>query len=76
MPTPRMAPADPLHGPPASAERAVFVDGVDGVLAAGGLKAAVAAHEGAEGGTVEKHEVDEEPSHVLMVRREFLLVRL
>jgi hypothetical protein len=73
---PGVAAGDALEGFPGAAEGAVLGDGVDGVLAAGGLEAAVAAHEWAEGGAVEQYEVDEEPSHGLMVRRESTRVRL
>ena len=60
---PGVAAGDSLGGAPGAADRAVFVDGVDGVLGAGGDVAAVAAEESAEGGAVEEDEVDEEPAH-------------
>ena len=63
-----MAAGDAFEGFPGAAEWAVLVDGVDGVLAARRVVTAVAAHEGTERHAVEQHEVDEEPSHGLMVR--------
>ncbi len=56
---PRVAAGDALDGKPASAPGAVFLDGVDGVLAARGMEAALAAEQAAEGDAVEKDEMDE-----------------
>ena len=64
---PGMAAGDSFGGAPGATDWAVFVDGVDGVLGAGGDKAAVAAEESAEGGAVEEDEVDEEPGHLIIL---------
>ena len=60
-----MAAADSFCRAPGASEWAVFLDGVDGVLGAGGDVAAVAAEQSAECGAVEEDEVDEEPGHFL-----------
>ena len=51
------AAGDAFEGAPGAFAGAVFLDGVEGVLAAGGVEAAVSAHESAEGGAVEEDEV-------------------
>ena len=61
---PGMAAGDAFGGAAGAPQGAVFLDGVDGVLGTGGDVAAVAAKESAEGGAVEKDEVDEEPAHL------------
>jgi hypothetical protein len=48
---------------PAAAPRAVFVDGIERVLAACRRKSALSAEELAERGSIEQDEMDEEPSH-------------
>jgi hypothetical protein len=58
-----MTAANPLQGSPAPPPGAIFVDGIDRILAAGGVVAALAAQETSEGGSVEEDEVDEEWFH-------------
>ena len=60
---PGVAAEDAAEGFACAAEGAVFGDGVDGVLTAGGGEAALAAEESAEGGAVENDEMDQEPPH-------------
>ena len=59
----RVAAADPLHGPPASAERAVFVDCIDGVLAARRRVPAMPAEKAAQSGAVDEDQEDEHTAH-------------
>ena len=58
-----MAPADPLDRPPAAAPRAVLGYGVDRVLAAARVVAALAAEQAAEGDAVEQDQEDEDAGH-------------
>ncbi len=65
---PGVAAADALDGEPGAAEGAVGLEGFDGVVRAGGVKAAdgAAAHEGDEGGEsvlVEANYQDEKDAH-------------
>ena len=62
---PGVTAADALGGAPGAGEGAVFFDGVDGVLGAGGEVAAVAAEESSQGGAVEEDEMDQQPTHCL-----------
>ncbi len=57
--TPGVAAADAFEGAPGTADGAVFVEGIDSILAAGGKVAAVAAHESAERRAVEQDKLDE-----------------
>ena len=54
---------DAFERAPRAAPGAVFLDRVERVLAAGGVEAAVAAHESAEGGAVEEDEEGKEARH-------------
>jgi len=58
-----MASHNSAEGSPSAAKWAVFVDGVDRVLAATGLESAVAAHEMAERSAVKQDELDQQPTH-------------
>src|SRR4051812_25875818 len=58
-----MAATNPFEGAPGTGERSVLVDGVDRVLAARGVIAALAAEQSAERHAVEQDELDEEPAH-------------
>src|SRR6266566_734553 len=60
---PGVTAGDSFEGAPGAAEGAVFFDGIQGVLGAGGVVAAVAAHESAEGGAVEEDEIHEDVAH-------------
>jgi hypothetical protein len=55
-----VASGDSFDAAPQSAEWAIFLDGVDHVLAAGGVEAAVSGEEGAEGCAVGEDEENEE----------------
>lgn len=55
--------ADALEGAPASGGRAVFLDGVDGILAARGVIPAVSAQQRAERGAVQADQPDEQAAH-------------
>lgn len=58
--TPRIASEDSVGRHHASPPGPVFTDGVQGVLAAGGVKPTVPAHESAEGGAIAVDEEDED----------------
>ena len=60
-----MTSTDSFRRAPGAGDCAVFFNGVDGVLGAGGDVAAVAAEESSKSGAIEKDEVDEEPAHRL-----------
>jgi hypothetical protein len=60
-----MAAADALDRAPPAAPGAVEVDGVNRVLAARWMKAALPAEQSAERNAVEEDEVDEEPLHAV-----------
>lgn len=63
VPAPRVTTTYTLHGPPASAERAVFVDRVDRVLAARRLVPAMPAEQPAERDAVEEDEENQNAGH-------------
>ena len=63
FPTKRVTSTHTLSRPPGSAQRAVFADRIDRVLAARRLVAAVAAHPAAEGSAVHQDELNQEPTH-------------
>jgi len=52
-----------LDGAPGAFAGAIFLDGVEGVLAARRVEAAVSAHEAAKGGAVGEDEQGEEAGH-------------
>jgi hypothetical protein len=61
--SPGMASTDSFGRAPCPADWSIFVDGVYGILGAGGDVAAVAAQKPSEGGAIKHNEVDEEPLH-------------
>jgi hypothetical protein len=63
MPTPGMAAENSARGFPRAANGAVFLDGVDGVLAAAGRIAALPAKELPQRGAIQQDELDQEPAH-------------
>lgn len=56
---PRMAAANPLETAPPASPRAVFVYGVDRVLAACRMKSALPAEQSADGDAVEQDKMDQ-----------------
>ena len=62
-----MAAQHPFDRFPTAAKSAVFGHGIDGVLAACRVEAALAAEEGAEGDAVEQDELDQQPAHLIPV---------
>src|SRR5437588_642666 len=61
--TPGVASTNPPHGEPAPAQRTVFVDRVDRVLAARGDEAALSAEQSAQCRSVQDHKMNEQPLH-------------
>ena len=70
---PGMAAGDSFGGAPGATDWAVFVDGVDGVLGAGGDEAAVAAEESAESCAIEQNELNQQPLHRFSCQLEWSL---
>jgi hypothetical protein len=62
-----VAAADAPYRFAGTSEGTIFVDRVDGVLAAGGCKAAVAAEEAADGCAIEKNNPDQQAPHHLIL---------
>jgi hypothetical protein len=62
-PAPGVTAADPLNRAPPAAPRAVKGDGIDRILTARRMKAALSAEQPAERDAIQEDEVDEEPTH-------------
>jgi hypothetical protein len=58
-----MAAGDSFSGAPSAAAGAVLVDRIDGVLAAGGIEAAMSTDETSQGHSIKQNELDEYPAH-------------
>ena len=69
-PTPRMAAENSPDGPPRAANSAVFINGVDGILAARGLIAAMPAEELPQCDAIEQDKMDQEATHHAIVSGE------
>jgi hypothetical protein len=66
-----MTPRDALDCAPTTTKCPVLINGVDGVLAACGMKAALPAQELTQGGAVEDDELDEQATHYRIVVSEY-----
>lgn len=64
---PGMAAANPLDGTPTAAGGAVLINSIDRVLAARWEIPAVTAEELAQGGAVHQDQMDQQPTHVLIL---------
>jgi hypothetical protein len=58
-----MATRDSLHRPPTPAQSTIFVNRIDGILAARGIESALSTKESPQGGPIEHDDLDQQPAH-------------